>query len=145
MALITYSNGKKSLDSTQLLQTIQMQMASICKDWNIPYLDLSDIKNPADIPAKLEEIVPKIILTSIEDISNHAVQSQLQTLNVSYIAIDECQVKSNNMMVLPIWYCIWETLWSLEISMAESSPNMYKEENFHNLLDTIFFMKFIPG
>ena len=112
-----------------------MQMASICKDWNIPYLDLSDIKNPADIPAKLEEIVPKIILTSIEDISNHAVQSQLQTLNVSYIAIDECQVKSNNMMVLPIWYCIWETLWSLEISMAEPSPNMYKEDNFHNLLD----------
>ena len=74
------------------LQTIQMQMASICKKWSIPYLDLSDVQSPAQIPQKLAELEPKIILSSIESVSNSAIQTQLQSLEVSYIAIDECQV-----------------------------------------------------
>ena len=69
-----------------------MQMASICENWKIPYLNISGCKNPAEISSKLLEVEPKIILTSIEDISNFAVQTQLQSLTVSYIAIDECQV-----------------------------------------------------
>ena len=78
------------------LQTIQMQMATTCENWDIPYLNLSDIQNPAEIGHKIAELEPKIILSSIEDISNDAIQSQLQTLTVSYIAIDECQVIENN-------------------------------------------------
>ena len=74
------------------LQTIQMQMATICQSWEIPYLNISDITNPAEIAAKLEETDPKIILCSIEDISDPRIQSQLQSLNVSYVALDECQV-----------------------------------------------------
>ena len=74
------------------LQTIQMQMAGICEGWGIPYLNLSDITSPAEISVKLAEIDPKIILCSIEAISDHAIQTELQSLDVSYIAIDECQV-----------------------------------------------------
>ena len=74
------------------LITIQMQMAKICENWDIPYLDLSDIHNPSEIQPKMEELDPKIILTSIEDISNPLIQSQLQTADVSYVTIDEAQV-----------------------------------------------------
>ena len=59
------------------LQTIQMQMATICQSWEIPYLNISDITNPAEIAAKLEETDPKIILCSIEDISDPRIQSHL--------------------------------------------------------------------
>ena len=67
-------------------------MATTCENWDIPYLDLSTIKCPGDIGVKLQELEPKIILSSIEDISNPSVQAQLQSLNISYITIDECQV-----------------------------------------------------
>ena len=71
-----------------------MQMTIVCQRWDIPYLNISDILNPSEIASKLEEADPKIILCSIEDISDPAIQAQLQTLNVSYIALDECQVFS---------------------------------------------------
>ena len=71
-----------------------MQMTIVCQRWDIPYLNISDILNPSEIASKLEEADPKIILCSIEDISDPAIQAQLQTLNVSYIALDECQVIS---------------------------------------------------
>ena len=70
-----------------------MQMASVCTEWNIPFLNLSDVPNPTDIPLKLDELQPKIILASIEDISNATIQSKLQSADVQYVAIDECQVK----------------------------------------------------
>ena len=73
-------------------------MAGICEDWDIPYLNLSEITKPVEIAAKLEEKDPKIILSSIEDISNCAVQDQLQSLKVSYIAVDECQVCFNSLL-----------------------------------------------
>ena len=69
-----------------------MQMATICENWEIPYLNISDITSPAEISSKLEETEPKIILASIEDVSDPAIQGQLQLLQVSYIALDECQV-----------------------------------------------------
>ena len=68
-------------------------MASTCAKWDIPYLNISDIKNPADIGAKLQQIEPKILLSSIEDISNPTVQAQLHSLKISYVALDECQVR----------------------------------------------------
>ena len=40
----------------------------------------------------LSQLNPKIILSSIEDISQEEVQSQLQLLDITYVAIDECQV-----------------------------------------------------
>ena len=69
-----------------------MQMTVVCQRWDIPYLNISDVINPVEIASKLEETDPKIILCSIEDISNPAIQAQLQSLEVSYIALDECQV-----------------------------------------------------
>ena len=75
------------------LVTVQIQMASDCDSWDIPYLNLSDIRHPAEIQAKLADLDPKIILASIEDISNPSVQSELQSLTIRYIALDEAQVQ----------------------------------------------------
>ena len=74
------------------LQTIQIQMEKICFDWEIPVLNISNIQNPDDIPEKLEELNPKVILASIEDLDREEVQAKLQLVNISYVAIDECQV-----------------------------------------------------
>ena len=74
------------------LQTIQVQLADLCKSWKIPYLNLAEVKNPGEISKKLEGFNPKIIITSIEDISNEEIQAQLQTIDVQYVAMDECQV-----------------------------------------------------
>ena len=96
---VSYLNNVPTFSSTlglaiviPPLQTIQMQMASICEGWGIPYLNLSDITSPSEICLQLAEIDPKIILCSIEAISDHVIQTELQSLDVSYIAIDECQV-----------------------------------------------------
>ena len=67
-------------------------METICTAWNIPFLNLSGVGDPEDISEKLRQLNPKIILASIEDISNAEIQSQLQLLHVTYVAIDECQV-----------------------------------------------------
>ena len=69
-----------------------MQMASICEEWNIPYLNLADVRSPSEIPERLSELAPKVILCSIEAISDPAIQSHLQSLEVEYIAVDESQV-----------------------------------------------------
>ena len=74
------------------LLTIQVQMSTVCSTWNIPYLDLSDVSNPEDIPRKLLELDPKIIIASIEDINKEEIQAKLQKVDVRYVAIDECQV-----------------------------------------------------
>ena len=67
-------------------------MEKICFDWEIPVLNISNIQNPDDIPEKLEELNPKVILASIEDLDREEVQAKLQLVNISYVAIDECQV-----------------------------------------------------
>ena len=72
-----------------------MQMAGICEKWKIPFINLSDITHPEEIPQKIESLKPKIILCSIENIVDEAVQKSLQKLKVSYVAVDECQVKSS--------------------------------------------------
>ena len=74
------------------LQTIQIQMENICSAWNIPFLNLSDVSNPDDIPDKLTELKPKILLSSIEDMNKEDVQAKLLMLDIAYVAIDECQV-----------------------------------------------------
>ena len=61
-------------------------MAKICDDWNIPYINLSEISKKEDISTIVEEAKPKIILSSIEDISDPIVQNSLQ-LVLNYICI----------------------------------------------------------
>ena len=73
-------------------------MASTCEQWQIPYLNLAEVHSPSDIPRKLSEVSPKIVLCSIEAISDPAVQSQLQSINVEYIAVDESQVGGGQML-----------------------------------------------
>ena len=55
-------------------------------------MDLDTINKPSEISKRMLEINPKIIISSIEDISNEAVQSELQSIDVKYVAMDECQV-----------------------------------------------------
>ena len=74
------------------LQTIQIQMETICADWGIPFVNISGITNPEDIPEILNQSNPKVILSSIEDISREDIQTHLQLLQIAYVAIDECQV-----------------------------------------------------
>ena len=74
------------------LQTIQVQMEAVCTAWNIPCLNISSVASPQDIPEKIEQMKPKILLAAIEDIDREEVQDQLHLLDISYVAIDECQV-----------------------------------------------------
>ena len=67
-------------------------MSLVCERWGIPYLNLVDTRSPGEIKQKIEELEPKIILCSIEDVSEEATQKILQTLDVAYVAVDECQV-----------------------------------------------------
>ena len=76
------------------LQTIQIQMENICLDKNIPYINLSAITDPTTIRLKIEEVKPKVILSSIEDIGKEEVQNELHKVKISYVAIDECQVST---------------------------------------------------
>ena len=69
-----------------------MQMSQVCEKWGIPHLNLADTRNPEEIDRKIEELKPKVILCSIEDVSEEATQRRLQKLDVSYVAVDECQV-----------------------------------------------------
>ena len=81
------------------LITIQVQMVSICESWEIPYLNLSET-HPNEIQSKIDADDPKVLLCSIEDISSPSVQSQLQTVEISYVAIDEAQVCDSSETVL---------------------------------------------
>ena len=67
-------------------------METNCIDMGIPFLNISGVGNPENIKEILEQSSPKVILSSIEDISREEIQSQLQLLKIAYVAIDECQV-----------------------------------------------------
>ena len=94
-------------------------MASICQAWDIPYLNLADIHHPTEIQSKLSDLEPKIILTSIEDISNPAIQSELQTLDICYIAVDEAQVSWNK----PTLGCTEKYFFVISIDKLSSNLN----------------------
>lgn len=76
------------------LQTIQAQMETVCEAWKIPCLNISGVACPQDIPEKLDQIKPKILLASIEDVYREEIQDQLQMLDICYVAVDECQVRN---------------------------------------------------
>ena len=67
-------------------------MARVCELWAIPFINLADIRHPEEITQKVAEVKPKIILCSIQNVSDEAIQRRLQKLNVAYVAVDECQV-----------------------------------------------------
>ena len=83
-------------------------MASLCTTWNIPFLNLSEVGNPEDLSEMLKKSLPKIILSSIEDISREEIQSQLQLLDIAYVAIDECQVWNQNYIyICDLFVCLF--------------------------------------
>ena len=96
-------------------------MASICEEWNIPYLNLADVRSPSEISGKLSELAPKVILCSIEAISDPAIQSQLQSLEVGYIAVDESQVSK---VQHHTWY--FSIASSLQMSALKSETRRIK-------------------
>ena len=75
------------------LLSIEHQMESICEEWKIPYCNISTIE-PKEIMPSLKTNDVKILLASIECISDVTVQKAIQDLKVNYIAVDECQVTS---------------------------------------------------
>ena len=73
------------------LQTIETQMCQVCDKWGIKYLNISSI-NESLIKETLSADKPKIVLSSIEKISNPQVQKQLSNLELVYISVNEAQV-----------------------------------------------------
>ena len=55
-------------------------------------MNLSAISDPRDIQSELEMKCPRIIIASIEKISDLAVQKGLMNVRLQYVALDEAQV-----------------------------------------------------
>ena len=77
-------------------------MSIVCEKWGIDYLNISTIEVPK-IGAKLDELKPRIILSSVERISNLEVQKQLGNIRLAYIALDEAQVSLKERTLLEGW------------------------------------------
>ena len=73
------------------LQTIESQMCKICEDWGITYINVS-VVDVNTIRDRLINENPRIIVASVEKISDPCVQCQLRDLKLNYIAVDEAQV-----------------------------------------------------
>jgi len=73
------------------LLSIEYQMETICKDWNIPFCNISSTP-PSEIVSSLKSADAKVIIASIEKISDVKVQKAIQNIKVNYVAVDECQV-----------------------------------------------------
>ena len=88
------------------LQTIQIQMEEVCTAWKIPFLNISGITNPEDIPEKNNQLKPKVLLASIEDVYREEIQDQLHMLDIVYVAVDECQVGGSSTIYLKYLYLL---------------------------------------
>ena len=73
------------------LLTIEFQIEAVCRKWDIPYLNLSSVET-TDIMSTLRSNDTKIVIASIECISDINVQKAIRDLKVNYVSIDECQV-----------------------------------------------------
>ena len=69
-------------------------MCDVCEQWNIAYLNLSSLSDPKDIEVEIDVKKPRIIIASIEKISDALVQKALMNVKFEYISVDEAQVKS---------------------------------------------------
>ena len=73
------------------LISIEAQLEDQCKAWNIPFLNLSSV-SIEDIKSKVVSSGARIVIASIEKISDVLVQKAIRDINVNYISVDECQV-----------------------------------------------------
>ena len=73
------------------LISIEHQMESICREWNIPCCNASNI-GVTEILSSIKANRAKLLIASIELISDVTVQKAIQNLKVNYISVDECQV-----------------------------------------------------
>ena len=68
-------------------------MSSVCEKWGINFLNIFTIDIPK-IGVMLDEMKPRIIISSVERISNVEVQKQLGKISLAYVALDEAQVSN---------------------------------------------------
>ena len=73
------------------LISIENQLERVCAEWNIPYLNISSLSKD-EIMTSVASSEVKIVIASIEQISDVAVQKAIRNLKVNYISVDECQV-----------------------------------------------------
>ena len=65
-------------------------MGHICEQWGISYLNISVI-DVVEIAAQIKSVNPRILIASVEKISDSSVRKQLGGLDLKYIAVDEAQ------------------------------------------------------
>ena len=109
-----------------------MQMAEVCRLWRIPYINLADIKHPDEISKQLISVNPKIVLCSIEDVSDPAIQKRLQKLNVGYVAVDEAQVLYKQDQ---LEYVLWFINDFYALFEEDMNRNGIVEQNNDNIID----------
>ena len=63
----------------------------MCNRWKIPALNLSSV-SASDVMNMIASKAIKIVIASIECVSDAAIQKAIRNLRVNYISIDECQV-----------------------------------------------------
>ena len=73
------------------LISIEQQLESLCVKWKIPCLNLSNVRGD-EVISRVSASSIKVIIASIERISDMTVQKSILNLQVSYISVDECQV-----------------------------------------------------
>ena len=66
-------------------------MEKICEKWKVPFCNISGLPAVEIIPSLISSQA-KVVLCSIETISDLKVQKAILNLKVNYIAVDECQV-----------------------------------------------------
>ena len=114
------------------LISIEYQMEQVCQSWKIPYLNISGI--PAtEIMSSLKSASAKIMIASIESISDVAVQKAIQNLSVNYVAVDECQV--SNCLVIVQWWLALEEGRDLAIDVS----NLFNFPHFRRI--TLIFIR----
>ena len=74
------------------LLTIEKQMCDICQEWQIAFVNLSSFSDPNEIQLEVETKKPRIILASIEKISDLRIQKGLVNVRLDYVSLDEAQV-----------------------------------------------------
>ena len=73
------------------LITIETQMSEVCQKWGIRFLNLSSFSE--DLDAEIQSTGPRIIIASVEKISDSKIQKSLLNLKLDYVAFDEAQVQ----------------------------------------------------
>ena len=89
LATVLFTNGTALVIPP--LITIETQMMEVCQMWGISCLNLSSFSE--DLDAVIQTNGPRIIISSVEKISDSKIQKSLLNLKLDYVAFDEAQVK----------------------------------------------------